>query len=108
LETLAADPGDGKPVVRCDTGEGPTTVGDAELDALVAFYVQRGVPAAIELTTLASKELLGKLGQRGFRIEHFENVLSRPLADGDEPLALLSHALPAGLEIRETDKGDAG
>ena len=26
METLAADPGDGKPVVRCDTGEGPGTV----------------------------------------------------------------------------------
>ena len=94
---------------NCATGAGlSAAVGDVELDALEAFYAQRGVPAAIELTTLVSQDLLGKLGGRGFRIEHFENVLARPLADGDEPLALLSHALPAGLEIRETDKGDGG
>jgi GNAT superfamily N-acetyltransferase len=94
---------------NCATGAGlSAAVGDAELDALEAFYEQRGVPAAIELTTLALEELLGKLGQRGFRIEHFENVLARSLSPGDEPIALLSHELPADLEIRETDKDDAG
>ena len=93
---------------NCATGAGlSATLGDAELDALEAFYTQRGTVPAIELTTLASEELLGKLGQRGFRIEHFENVLARPLAVGDEPFALLSHELPAGLEIRETDKSDS-
>jgi GNAT superfamily N-acetyltransferase len=92
---------------NCATGAGlSAVVGDAELDALEAFYKQRGAAPAIELTTLASEELLGKLGRRGFRIEHFENVLARLLSPGDEPFALLSHELPEGLEIRETDTGD--
>jgi GNAT superfamily N-acetyltransferase len=94
---------------NCATGAGlSAALGDAELDALEAFYKQRGVSPTIELTTLASAELLGKLGRRGFRIEHFENVLARALAPSEDPFASIAHGLPAGLELRETDKADAG
>ncbi len=119
---------DGVKWANCATAVGLTAdVSDEDLDALEAFYIQRNEPPAIELTIFADENLLKKLGTRGFRVDHFENVMARPLnmealggsgarargggaiaggGGGDDLCGLVSGRLSAGLSIKETRKDD--
>ena len=58
-------------------------VSDEHLDALEAFYDERGIPVQIELCPLAAAGLSARLTRRGYQLQGFENQLARPLADTD-------------------------
>jgi GNAT superfamily N-acetyltransferase len=51
-----------------------------EMDRLENFYRARGAVAGVELCPLASASLIELLGNRGYRVTEFNNVLVRPLA----------------------------
>lgn len=83
-------------------------VPDAELDKMEAFYRERCQTPKIEITTFATEAFLAQLAARRYVIEHFENVLTRPLGAGDDPFAAIPGGLPPDLEISRTDtSGDA-
>src|SRR5687768_2057145 len=54
-------------------------VEDADLDAIEAFYDERGIPVQIELCPLAVSGLAARLTKRGYQLQAFENQLVRPL-----------------------------
>jgi len=54
-------------------------VDDADLDAIEAFYDERGIPVQIELCPLAVPGLSARLTKRGYQLQAFENQLARPL-----------------------------
>jgi ribosomal protein S18 acetylase RimI-like enzyme len=54
-------------------------VGDADLDAIEAFYDERGIPVQIELCPLASPGVAARLTARGYQLQGFENQLARRL-----------------------------
>jgi len=57
-------------------------VADDDLDALEAFYDERGIPVQIELCPLALPGVSARLTKRGYQLQAFENQLVRPL-DGE-------------------------
>src|SRR5215218_1220940 len=63
------------------------TVEDADLDAIEAFYDERGVPVQIELCPLAMPGLSARLTKRGYQLQAFENQLARRMSTerGPEP-----------------------
>ncbi len=71
-------------------------VSDDDLDAIDAFYDERGVAGQIELCPLAPAALAKRLNQRGYVLQGFENELAR--AFGSEPLPE-----PAGFELAVSD-----
>lgn len=79
---------------------------DAELDGLVAFFAQRGVEPKVELSPFVPQALLAALATRGFVLREFENVLARPLTQGDEPRALLPEGWPPGVTVERVDPSD--
>ncbi|HLL00715.1 MAG TPA: GNAT family N-acetyltransferase [Myxococcaceae bacterium] len=79
---------------------------DAELDGLVAFFVQRGVEPKAELGAFTPPALLAGLASRGFVLKEFENVLARPLSPSDEPRALLPQGWPPGVTVERVDPTD--
>jgi hypothetical protein len=58
--------------------DGP--VGGSEIDRLEAFFRSRGGKTSIELCPLADPGLLATLGDRGYRVTEFNNVLVKRLA----------------------------
>lgn len=90
----------------CGVGlDGP--VDDAEIDAMVEFYVSRGVEPRVELSPFADQTLIAALAARKFVIREFEHVLARELPAGEDLDALLPFGRPAGLELTVVDKSDA-
>jgi GNAT superfamily N-acetyltransferase len=79
----------------------------AEIEALIEFYQSRGVEPRLELSPFADETLIAGLGERGFVIREFEQVLARELHDGEELERLLPHGRPPGLELRALDQSDA-
>src|SRR5512139_1070239 len=65
---------------------------DGPLDEAVLARIERAwtEPVRVELAALASPDAAAQLGQRGYQLLGFENVLVRPL--GDEP--------PPALDVR--------
>jgi hypothetical protein len=59
-------------------------VGDADLDAIEAFYDERGIPVQIELCPLAVSGLSARLTKRGYQLQGFENQLARVI--GTDPI----------------------
>jgi GNAT superfamily N-acetyltransferase len=85
-------------------------VADDEVEAMVEFYVSRGVEPRVELSPFAHPSLITSLGARGFVVREFEHVLARELPAGedlDARLARLPFTRPAGLELELVDKSDA-
>ncbi|MDR3635783.1 MAG: GNAT family N-acetyltransferase [Isosphaeraceae bacterium] len=77
-------------------------VNDADLEQLEAFYQVRGVPAQVEVCTLADPSLWALLGKRGYRPSEPSHVLIRPIAAGEawgQP--------PAPLEVETVGTDDA-
>lgn len=58
-------------------------VDDADLDAIEAFYDERGIPVQIELCPLAVPGLSARLTTRGYQLQAFENQLVRSLDHAD-------------------------
>jgi GNAT superfamily N-acetyltransferase len=58
--------------------DGP--VSEAALDAIEAFFRSRGAAVSFELSPLADSGLFEALGQRGYRVAEFNNVLAKRLA----------------------------
>jgi GNAT superfamily N-acetyltransferase len=58
--------------------DGP--VREAELSGIEAFFRSRGAPVSFELSPLADPGLFQALGDRGYRIAEFNNVMARRLA----------------------------
>ncbi|MEM9373821.1 MAG: GNAT family N-acetyltransferase [Planctomycetota bacterium] len=80
--------------------EGPVT--DDEIDAMVAFYRDRGHPPAAEVVPFIHETLLEGLGRRGFAITEFLSCW----AIGTEALAGDLPGCPAGIEMKRIDPGD--
>lgn len=78
-----------------------STLTDAELDKLVAFYHSRNEDAVVELSPFVDESLLLGLENRGFALRSFENVLSHNLASLPA-LPLLAE----GLSIERVDPSD--
>lgn len=82
-------------------------VSDDEIDAMVDFYVSRGVEPRVELSPFADASLIAGLGARGFVVREFEHVLARELPLDEDLDACLPFGRPAGLELAIVDKSDA-
>ncbi len=52
---------------------------DADLDAIEAFYAERGAPVFHEVSPLADAGLPALLARRGYRPCEFTSVLYRPI-----------------------------
>lgn len=93
----------GSPVNKvCGIGLG-RELPESELDRLVTFFTERGAEPKIELSPFTSPALLEALGQRGFMLREFENVLVRNLPEGEDLQALLPGGWPAGVSIDRVD-----
>jgi len=78
--------------------EGPVT--RSEIDRLEAFFRSRGGRVSIELCPLANPGILDTLGERGYRVTEFNNVLVKRLAGA--PIVLtprVRRALPDETDI---------
>jgi ribosomal protein S18 acetylase RimI-like enzyme len=64
-------------------------VTDEDLDAIEAFYGERGCPVQIELCPLTTVDLPARLTRRGYVLQAFENELARltPATDVSAPFA---------------------
>ena len=63
-------------------------VEDDDLDAIEAFYDERGIPVQIELCPLAAPGVSARLTKRGYQLQAFENQLARALGtEGPPPVA---------------------
>lgn len=82
--------------------DGP--ISEAELDALVDFYVQRGVEPQLEVCPFAHQSLVAGLAKRGFRLREFENVLVRPVPEGEDLAARMPRT--DGLVLERVDASD--
>jgi ribosomal protein S18 acetylase RimI-like enzyme len=65
-----------------------------DLDPVERAFAERGSPVQVEVAHLGDPELFGVLIERGYRLEGFENVLGRELAD--------IPPLVAGIEVRRS------
>src|SRR5690348_10802240 len=72
---------------------------DAELAEVEHRYAEHGAPVAFEVSALADPLLVERLGDRGYRLISFENVLVRDLEG--EPLAG-----PDGITVLREPVGD--
>lgn len=80
--------------------DGPVT--EDELDQLEDFYHSRGAAVNIELCPLADESLRSLLGERGYRVIEFSQVMVRELTAADADLKLS----PA-ISVRQTTAADA-
>jgi GNAT superfamily N-acetyltransferase len=80
-------------------------VSDAELDRLVAFYVERGHEPKIEVPSVAHPGLHAGLAARGFVLREWEHVFVRVL-EPSEDLSRPASALPTGLAVERVDVSD--
>jgi GNAT superfamily N-acetyltransferase len=64
------------------------------LDEIERAFAAFGAPVQVELAHLGDPAILAVLAARGYRLESFENVLGRALADEPE------RVLPPGVEVR--------
>jgi GNAT superfamily N-acetyltransferase len=58
-------------------------VAHADLDRMEHVFFSRGEPSRVVVCPLADPSLVEGLGSRGYRLSHFENVLTMPLDGGD-------------------------
>lgn len=57
--------------------------GDDGLDEVEAFYADRGLPAVIEVISLAPRSLLERLAARGYTVAWIRDLYARPLTAAD-------------------------
>lgn len=71
-------------------------VAAADLDRLVAFYVEHGIEPRIEMASVAHRSLMDGLRERDFQLRDIEHVLA---VDLSEPLPPNPHGEPVGIEV---------
>lgn len=81
-------------------------VSGEELDRLVAFYRDRGVPAAIEVAPFAHQSLIAGLRERGFLLKDFEMVFAARVEAGEDCSQRTMVPLDPSIEIRRHEPGD--
>lgn len=69
---------------------------DRALDRLEALLGQCGHPVVLELTPAADPSLAGRLAQRGYRIQAFQQVMHRPRLIPADPMPNASRVHPIG------------
>src|SRR5690242_17513324 len=74
----------------------------AALGELERAFAAFGAPVQVELAHLGDPAILAVLAARGYRLESFENVLGRALAD--RPVRVL----PPGVEVRLSTEDESG
>jgi GNAT superfamily N-acetyltransferase len=79
---------------------GPVT--DTDLDRMENVFFSRGEPSRVVVCPLADPSLLEGLGRRGYRLSHFENILTMPLDAGH----IESEGAP-GIEVRPVGPDEA-
>ena len=72
----------------------------ADLDQVERAFSERGEPTQVELSNLADPAVAAVLGDRGYRLTTFENVLGIALNPGARIVT------PAGIEVRRGDEVD--
>ena len=72
----------------------------ADLDQVERAFSERGEPTQVELSNLANPAVAAVLGDRGYRLTTFENVLGIALNPGARIVT------PAGIEVRRGDEAD--
>jgi len=77
-----------------------------EMDHLVDFYDQRGVPAKVELCPYAHPSFVAGLARHGFRLDSFEQVFARALPDGEDLRGAHPYGWPHDVEIVVVDRDD--
>src|SRR3954468_2222908 len=76
-------------------GLGFAGVPDAQcLDGIERAFAAVGAPVQVELASLADPDIGPLLGDRGYRLESFENVVGAALGGGRERVT------PPGIEVR--------
>ena len=73
-----------------------------EVDRLVAWYAEAGLPAQVRVSAYADASLWKHLGDVGFVVQRMEQVLFRPLVTGER----FDTAAPAGMVVCEIEHGD--
>lgn len=80
-------------------------VTSAEVDQLEDFYRSRGCGITISLCPLADPTLVEILGERGYRITHFEHTLWREIPPGASE-QFLPDGSPGHAAVRQTTQDD--
>lgn len=80
-------------------------VSEADLDRIESFYAERGAPVELDLCPFADPTLAGRLFDRGYRPDHFEQALVCPI---DADVAAREILAPEGMALGLADKGDPG
>jgi Acetyltransferase (GNAT) domain len=78
----------------------------ADLDAIEAFYAERGAPVFHEVSPLADAGLPALLARRGYGPCEFTSVLYRPIETAGLKVRTTSEDDVAGLKARTTPDGD--
>lgn len=101
---LAAYSGPGGYANRaCGMGlDGP--VSREDLEAVRAFFESRGEEAKVEICPFTDPSLVHALGEHGFVVKHFVNVLAMPLSSSASELEPVR--LPDGVVIERLDATD--
>jgi GNAT superfamily N-acetyltransferase len=81
-------------------------VDDADIDAIAAFYQERGEPARVELCPLTAPDLPARLAARGFELVEFENELARVLPMSPDEMAAVEPSPQAVRVARATPDQD--
>ena len=72
----------------------------AELERIERAFSERGEPTQVELSNLAEPAVAAVLGDRGYHLTTFENVLGIALNPGEQTVP------PVGIEVRRGGEGD--
>ncbi len=72
---------------------------EAEIQAIEDFFHSRGAAVSLELCPLADPGLFESLGNRGYRIAEFNNVLVKPLSAAE--IVMTPHVRRAGADEKE-------
>ena len=82
----------------------------ADLDAIEAFFAERGAPVFHEVSPLADAALHGMLAMRGYRPCEFTSVLYRPIENGRPPVAedrlSVAHGFSPAVTVRAIERGE--
>ena len=83
-------------------------VADSDLEALEAFYAERGSPARVVVCPHADDSLVATLNRRGYRPVEFENVMVCRLESEPVPTDSAIERIVAGPELAERYAGAVG
>ena len=80
------------------------SVTEPNIEEIESFYWSRGVPAQIELCPLVDHSFVRLLGERGYRVTDYSNVLYKPL---DVQQSVVPPPSNSGLSVVRTEHAEA-